>query len=155
MAQVYRWALGYWQTIRAHTGTSASSGCRMAVQATETMLSVVSLICMVPVMLLTAYTDTLAHTYGNPVVAGHMVLGTLNYSGIILLGFFGPDLLLTVYAVISIATARTAAASPALPLHAVHRLIYHHPVHLGGVPHPLHRLVDQSSTPRHRLSQHI
>jgi len=66
------------------------------------------------IALLTAYTDTLAHTYGNPVVAGHVVLGTLNYY-YILLGFFGPDLLLTTYAVISTRRLSLLLLSPFFP----------------------------------------
>lgn len=114
MAQVYRWALGYWQTIRAHHRNFGKFWVWMAVQATETIMSVVSLICMVPVMLFTAYTDTLGHTYGNPVVAGHVILGTLNY-WYILLGFFGPDLLLTIYAVISTRRLSLLLLSPFFP----------------------------------------
>jgi poly-beta-1,6-N-acetyl-D-glucosamine synthase len=100
MRQVYRWTLGYWQTIRVHKQHFGKFWVSVAMQATETILSVLALMCLVPAMLLMAYTDTLAHTYGTPVVAGHMIVGTLDFR-YVLAGFFLPDMLLTVYAAIS------------------------------------------------------
>jgi biofilm PGA synthesis N-glycosyltransferase PgaC len=100
MNQVYRWTLGYWQTIRVHKRHFGKFWVSVAMQATETVMSVVALICLVPAILLTTYTDMLAHTYGTPVVMGHMVIGTLDLR-YILLAIFLPDILLTIYAVIS------------------------------------------------------
>ena len=114
MRQVRRWALGYWQTIRVHHRHFGRFWVWMAVQATETVLSVVALIAMMPVMLLTVYTDTLAHTYGNPVVAGHMILGTLDFR-YVLIGFFGPDVLLTLYAVVSTRRLTLLLLAPLFP----------------------------------------
>jgi biofilm PGA synthesis N-glycosyltransferase PgaC len=159
MRQVHRWALGYWQTIRAHHRHFGKFWVWMAVKATETILSVVALICMVPVMLLTAYTDTLGHTYGNPVVAGHVVLGTLNYY-YILLGFFGPDLLLTTYAVISTRRPSLLLLSPFFPFmrfidsYITIRSIWaaFHTHSDGSWVSPVRRTTSPPSTPgRHRL----
>jgi cellulose synthase/poly-beta-1,6-N-acetylglucosamine synthase-like glycosyltransferase len=100
MNQVYRWTLGYWQTIRVHKRHFGKFWMSVALQATETSMSVIALMCMVPAMLLTIYTDNLTHTYGTPVVMGHMVIGTLDFR-YVLLGFFLPDMLLTIYAAIS------------------------------------------------------
>jgi len=98
--QVYRWTLGYWQTIRVHIRHFGKFWLSVAMQATETTVSVIALMVMVPAMLLTVYTDTLAQRYGTPTVDGYMVVGNFDFR-YVLVGFFLPDMLLTVYATIS------------------------------------------------------
>ena len=48
--QVYRWTLGYWQTIRVHMRHFGKFWMAVAMQATETIMSVVTMICLMPAM---------------------------------------------------------------------------------------------------------
>jgi poly-beta-1,6-N-acetyl-D-glucosamine synthase len=157
--QVYRWTLGYWQTIRVHLRCFGKFWVSVAVQATETLVSVIALMCMVPAMILTTYTDTLAHTYGVPVVAGHMVLGTLDFR-YVLAGFFLPDMLLTVYATISSRRPVLLLLAPLFPFmrfidsYVVLRSIWAawHTTSTGQWTSPVRRHTDSPSTSgRHQL----
>lgn len=157
--QVFRWTLGYWQTIRVHIRHFGKFWVAVALQATETVLSVIALSFMVPVMLLTAYTDTLADTYGNPVVMGHRIIGDFDFR-YVLLSFFLPDFVLTVYAAISARRPVLLLLAPLFPFmrfvdsYVVLRSIWAawHTQSNGQWISPVRRNAEGANTPgRHRL----
>ena len=150
-APIRRWTLGYWQTVRLHGLHVGRFWGALALQVTELIFSSIVLLLMLPLMLLTVYSETLADTYGNPEVMGKLV-GTLGPQ-YVLLGFFLPDLLLTVFATISLRRPAAAARS-ALSPHAIHRLLHLLAVHTDGVAHPLQWPLGQPHTPRSSFSQH-
>lgn len=112
--QVFRWTLGFWQTLRVHRKHFGLFWVSVALQATELLISVAALLTLLPVMVLTGYTDLLADTYGYPVVNGYAVVGTIHF-GYVLMGFFLPDMALTLYAAIVSRRPSLLLLSPLFP----------------------------------------
>ncbi|WNG92963.1 glycosyltransferase [Mycobacterium sp. ITM-2016-00318] len=117
--QVYRWTLGFWQTCRVHKRHVSKFWASVVMQATELLLSVIVLGTLLPLMALTIYTEYFAETYGYLMVNGTIVLGTLSLWHV-MIGFFVPDMTLTVYAAI---TARRPSLLLLIPFFPFMRFI--------------------------------
>ena len=87
-------------------------------------------------------------------VAGHMIIGTLDFR-FILLGFFLPDLLLTIYAVISTRRLGLLLLAPLFPFmrfidsYVVLRSIW------AAWHTAVQRQVGQPRSPHHRFPEHL
>ena len=114
--QVRRWMLGYWQTVRSQSRRIHISKfwAAVALQITELFANATVLMVLGPLLLFTVYSDTLAQTYGRPEVMGYEVIGTLGIR-YVLLGFFLPDMLLTVFAAITLRRPGLLLLAPLFP----------------------------------------
>lgn len=115
ISQIRRWSLGYWQTVRIHYRHLGKFWISVAMQITELIVSSIVLALMVPLVLFWAYTQTLAHTYGLPVIAGQEVTGTLA-PYYVLIGFFMPDMVFTVFVAIGMRRPSMLLLAPFFPL---------------------------------------
>jgi cellulose synthase/poly-beta-1,6-N-acetylglucosamine synthase-like glycosyltransferase len=96
--QLHRWCLGYWQTIRAHYRHFNLFWFSVALQAGELIVSSIVGLMMLPMLFLTVYLDLLAPYWGYPTINGHSIISTIPVH-LFLLGFFAPDMLMTIAAV--------------------------------------------------------
>jgi biofilm PGA synthesis N-glycosyltransferase PgaC len=115
VAQISRWSLGYWQTVRLHGLHAGRFWGALALQIVELVSSSIVLMFMAPLLAFMVYSQTLADTYGYPEVMGRDIVGTLN-SYYVLLGFLLPDLLLTVFAAIALRRPGFLLLTPLFPL---------------------------------------
>jgi biofilm PGA synthesis N-glycosyltransferase PgaC len=99
--QIRRWTLGYWQTVRLHGMHIGRFWTALALQIAELLSSSIVLLCMIPLVVFTAYSETLANVYGDPVVLGTVITGTMDLR-YVLVGVLVPDLLLTVFAAVTL-----------------------------------------------------
>jgi poly-beta-1,6-N-acetyl-D-glucosamine synthase len=115
LGQIRRWTLGYWQTVRRHGLHVGRFRWALTLQIVELISSSVVLLLMVPSILFAAYSETLAHRFGNPTVMGLEVVGTLapHY---VLFGFLAPDLALTVFAAMTLRQPKLLLLAPFFPL---------------------------------------
>ena len=68
LSQIRRWTLGYWQTVRLHGMHVGRFWTALALQIAELLSSSVVLLCMIPLVVFTAYSETLANVYGDPML---------------------------------------------------------------------------------------
>ncbi len=112
--QIRRWTLGYWQTVRLHGMHIGRFWTALALQIAELLSSSVVLLCMIPLVVFTAYSETLANVYGDPVVLGTVITGTLDLR-YVLVGVLLPDLLLTVFAAVTLRRPGMLLLAPLFP----------------------------------------
>jgi biofilm PGA synthesis N-glycosyltransferase PgaC len=112
--QIRRWSLGFWQTVRLHGVHVGRFWLALTAQIAELICSSVLLLLMVPLMLFTLYSETLAETYGHPGMLGWELVGTLGPQ-YVLIGFLLPDVLMTVFASIALRRPSLLLLSPLLP----------------------------------------
>jgi len=115
--QIHRWMLGYWQTLRSQSRHIRFSKfwVTVALQISELIFNSIGLLLVVPILLFSVYSSTLARTYGNPVVMGYEVIGTLDVTHYILVAFFLEDLLVTVGAAIALRRPGLLLLAPVFP----------------------------------------
>ena len=114
LSQIRRWTLGYWQTVRLHGMHIGRFWTALALQIAELLSSSVVLLCMIPLVVFTAYSETLANVYGDPVVLGTVITGTLDLR-YVLVGVLLPDLLLTVFAAVTLRRPGMLLLAPLFP----------------------------------------
>lgn len=114
VGQVRRWSLGFWQTVRLHGLHAGRFWVALALQIVELVSSSCLLLLMLPVMLFTVYTDTLADIYGNPRIMGRELIGPLS-PYYVLIGFILPDVLLTVIGAIALRQPKLLLLAPLFP----------------------------------------
>ena len=112
--QIRRWTLGYWQTVRLHGLHIGRFWVALVLQIVELISASVILLLTLPLMLFAVYSETLADTYGNPEVMGRELVGMLGPQ-YVLLGFLLPDLLLTVFAAITLRRPGLLLLAPLFP----------------------------------------
>jgi poly-beta-1,6-N-acetyl-D-glucosamine synthase len=111
--QVYRWILGFWQTVRRHKVRFSRFWLVMALYILEVLLSCMFFILLVPVFLLSIISALM-------VAAGDHAPALIFLSGVLrpqdlLIGVFLPDFLLTLLAVISVRKPLYLLMAPFFP----------------------------------------
>jgi poly-beta-1,6-N-acetyl-D-glucosamine synthase len=112
--QIRRWTVGYWQTVRLHGLHAGRFWVALSLQIAELISSSILRLLVLPLMLFTVYTDTLAGTYGNPEVMGHEIVGTLG-AQYVLIGVLLPDVLLTMFAAVALRRPGLLLFAPLFP----------------------------------------
>lgn len=113
--QIKRWTLGYWQTVRRHGPRWGGFWAAIWLQSIELVSSSIVLMCLLPLVAFTAYSETLASRYGDPTLFGQVIVGTMNL-WYVLLGFTVPDLVLTVFAAIALRRPTLLLLAPLFPI---------------------------------------
>lgn len=113
--QIQRWTLGYWQTVRRHGMHVGRFWASIWLQAVELVSSSLVLLCLPPLVIFTAYSETLASRYGDPTLFGQVIVGTMNLWHV-LLGFTVPDLVLTLFATIALRRPTMLLLAPLFPI---------------------------------------
>ncbi len=112
--QMRRWSLGFWQVVRLHGPHFGRFWLALLAQIAELVSSSVCLMFIPPLMLFLAYSDTLADTIGRPRLMGKEVVATLGMH-YVFVGFFLPDLILTVVAAFALRWPRLLLFAPIFP----------------------------------------
>jgi poly-beta-1,6-N-acetyl-D-glucosamine synthase len=113
--QIKRWTLGYWQTVRRHGLHLGKFWASIGVQVIELVSSSIVLLCLPPLAIFTAYSQTLANQFGDPTLFGEVVVGTMDLRYIVF-GFFIPDLILTMFAAIALRRPSLLLLAPLFPV---------------------------------------
>jgi cellulose synthase/poly-beta-1,6-N-acetylglucosamine synthase-like glycosyltransferase len=113
-SQLYRWTLGFWQTLWVHKKHLGKLWMSVPVMAAEQITAAIALFIMIPVLLFTAYTSVLADTYGTPTVMGYEIFGSMDFR-YVLLGVFVVDALFTVFIAISLRRPGLLLLAPLFP----------------------------------------
>ncbi|QCB98418.1 glycosyltransferase family 2 protein [Arthrobacter sp. PAMC25564] len=111
--QVWRWSLGFWQTVRRHRIQAGKFWLVLVIYMVELVLSCIFLVLLIPVFLLSVMAAVqLQLGNASPEMIG--VAGLLRPQDL-LLGVFLPDLLLTIIAAVSLRRPSILLMAPLFP----------------------------------------